>query len=192
MHTNIIKVDKVFSPNNMEKTRPYSRSIKETINSILPDINRSLLPILDNRPIEKALFIAVSADRGMAGGFNANVIKRVWDRCGMEADQNAFAGTRVDGVFKSKWKMRRVLVLRVGIAWVQIHYNASLSAMSYMISCCAHLLWLRFISHKWHLDGSTLDLERGDLLGSLTFPLLFLILELLGCSVFEITPFISG
>ena len=65
------------SQENMEKARPYSRSIKETINSILPDINRSLLPILDNRPIEKALFIAVSADRGMAGGFNANVIKKV-------------------------------------------------------------------------------------------------------------------
>ena len=63
------------SQENMEKSRPYSGSIKNTINSILPDINRSLLPILDRRPIQNALFIAVSADRGMAGGFNANVIK---------------------------------------------------------------------------------------------------------------------
>jgi len=59
----------------MEKSRPYSGSIKETINSILPDIDRSLLPILDTRPIKKGLFVVVSADRGMAGGFNANVIK---------------------------------------------------------------------------------------------------------------------
>ena len=64
------------SQENMEKARPYSRSIKDTINSILPDIDRNLLPILDHRPIEKTLFVAVSADRGMAGGFNANVIKR--------------------------------------------------------------------------------------------------------------------
>ncbi len=63
------------SQENMEKSRPYSGSIKNTINSILPDIDRSLLPILDRRPIQNALFIAVSADRGMAGGFNANVIK---------------------------------------------------------------------------------------------------------------------
>ena len=35
------------SQENMEKSRPYSGSIKDTINSILPDINRSLLPILD-------------------------------------------------------------------------------------------------------------------------------------------------
>ncbi len=63
------------SQENMEKARPYSGSIKDTINSILPDINRSLLPVLDVRPIKKSLFIAVSADRGMAGGFNANVIK---------------------------------------------------------------------------------------------------------------------
>jgi ATP synthase, F1 gamma subunit len=64
------------SQENMEKSRPYSGSIKDTINSILPDINRSLLPILDNRPIQKSLFVAISADRGMAGGFNANVIKK--------------------------------------------------------------------------------------------------------------------
>ena len=64
------------SQESMEKSRPYSGSIKETINSILPDIDRSLLPILDNRPIERALFVCVSADRGMAGGFNANVIKK--------------------------------------------------------------------------------------------------------------------
>ena len=64
------------SQDNMEKARPYSSSMQETINSILPDINRSLLPILDNRPIKKSLFIVVSADRGMAGGFNANAIKR--------------------------------------------------------------------------------------------------------------------
>ncbi len=64
------------SQESMENSRPYSGSIKETINSILPDINRNLLPILDNRPIKKALFIAISADRGMAGGFNANVIKK--------------------------------------------------------------------------------------------------------------------
>ena len=65
------------SQQNMEKSRPYSRSIKETINSILPDIDRTLLPILDSRPAQRSLFVAVSADRGMAGGFNANVIKKV-------------------------------------------------------------------------------------------------------------------
>ena len=64
------------SQESMEKSRPYSSSIRETINSILPDINRNLLPILDRRPIKKSLFISVSADRGMAGGFNANVIKK--------------------------------------------------------------------------------------------------------------------
>ena len=72
------------SQDNMEKARPYSGSMQETINSILPDINRSLLPILDNRPIKKSLFIVVSADRGMAGGFNANAIKRT------ENEINAF------------------------------------------------------------------------------------------------------
>ena len=64
------------SQDNMEKARPYSKSMNDTINSMLLDIDRNLLPILDNRPIKKTLFVAVSADRGMAGGFNANVIKK--------------------------------------------------------------------------------------------------------------------
>ena len=64
----------------MEKARPYSKSMNDTINSMLLDIDRNLLPILDNRPIKKTLFVAVSADRGMAGGFNANVIKKVEKR----------------------------------------------------------------------------------------------------------------
>ena len=37
------------------------------IHHLIPDIDRSLLPILDSRDIKKKLFLVVSADRGMAG-----------------------------------------------------------------------------------------------------------------------------
>ena len=64
------------SQENMEKARPYTNAIEGMIKHLIPDIDRSLLPILENREIKKKLFLVVSADRGMAGAFNSNIIKK--------------------------------------------------------------------------------------------------------------------
>lgn len=64
------------SQENMEKSRPYTNAIEGMINHLIPDIDRSLLPILETREIKKKLFLVVSADRGMAGAFNSNIIKQ--------------------------------------------------------------------------------------------------------------------
>ena len=61
---------------NMEKSRPYTNAIEEMINHLIPDIDRSLLPILETKEIKKKLFLVVSSDRGMAGAFNSNIIKK--------------------------------------------------------------------------------------------------------------------
>ena len=64
------------SQDSMEKARPYTRAIEDTIHHLIPDIDRSILPILDSREFKKKLFVVVTADRGMAGAFNGNIIKR--------------------------------------------------------------------------------------------------------------------
>ncbi len=68
------------SQENMEKSRPYTNSIEQMINHLIPDIDRSLLPILEEREVKKKLFIVVSADRGMAGAFNSNIIKKTEEK----------------------------------------------------------------------------------------------------------------
>ena len=60
---------------NMEQARPYSSRIMKLIQSLLPDIDRSLLPELEIRDINRVLFIVITSDRGMAGAFNTNVLK---------------------------------------------------------------------------------------------------------------------
>ena len=60
---------------NMEVARPYSSRLSELFNSIIHDIDRSLMPELNVRPVERKLFVVITADRGMAGAFNANVLK---------------------------------------------------------------------------------------------------------------------
>tara|TARA_B110000003_G_scaffold248621_1_gene260443 strand:- start:267 stop:1118 length:852 start_codon:yes stop_codon:yes gene_type:complete len=59
----------------MELSRPYSDSLSKVIKNLLPDVDRSLLPLLEIREIKRKAYIVVSADRGLAGAFNSNVLK---------------------------------------------------------------------------------------------------------------------
>ena len=59
----------------MEESRPYSQSLQDVIHHILPDVDRETLPLLDVREIKRKAYVVVSADRGLSGSFNANVLK---------------------------------------------------------------------------------------------------------------------
>lgn len=59
----------------MEQARPYTSALEETINHILPDVDRGDLDLLNVREIKRKAYVIVSADRGLAGGFNSNIIK---------------------------------------------------------------------------------------------------------------------
>ena len=65
------------SQENMEKARPYSERIKDLISHLIEDVDRNLLPLL-NEPetINHHGFIIITADRGLAGAFNTKIIKK--------------------------------------------------------------------------------------------------------------------
>jgi len=42
---------------------------------LLPDIDRDALPLLDVRDVKRKAYVVVSADRGLAGAFNTNLLK---------------------------------------------------------------------------------------------------------------------
>jgi len=59
----------------VENSRPYFNILQETIQKVL-DNTKSLKSIYtENREIKNSLFIVIAGDRGLAGGYNANVIK---------------------------------------------------------------------------------------------------------------------
>ena len=61
---------------NMEKARPYTSKLNNMLNTLIPEIDRSILPELESRvAINHKLFVVITADRGLAGAFNSNVIK---------------------------------------------------------------------------------------------------------------------
>ena len=59
----------------MEQARPYSNSLSEVIEHLLPDIDRERLPLLNLREIKRKAYVVVCADRGLAGAFNTNLLK---------------------------------------------------------------------------------------------------------------------
>jgi F-type H+-transporting ATPase subunit gamma len=59
-------------------TRPYAEQAREVLSYIarLPSTDSALNPLIDPRPeIKRTGILLVTADRGLAGGFNANVIR---------------------------------------------------------------------------------------------------------------------
>ena len=59
----------------MEQARPYTSALEEVIHHILPDIDRVDLDLLQIREIKRKAYVVVSADRGLAGAFNSNILK---------------------------------------------------------------------------------------------------------------------
>ena len=59
----------------MEQARPYTHALEDVIHHILPDVDRNMLDLLEVRDIKRKAYVIVSADRGLAGAFNTNIIK---------------------------------------------------------------------------------------------------------------------
>ena len=58
-------------------TRPYFETLYATINDIIDSTRDFSSPYLTSRPGNKALYIVIAGDRGLAGGYNSNVLKLV-------------------------------------------------------------------------------------------------------------------
>jgi len=56
-------------------TRPYANKINETISHVMAKIENSQEPLLQVHPVEKILIVVVTADRGLCGAFNSNIIR---------------------------------------------------------------------------------------------------------------------
>ncbi|MEK3719119.1 MULTISPECIES: ATP synthase F1 subunit gamma [Paenibacillus] len=60
-----------------EASRPYTDKLKEVVGSIAAGSKGLKHPMLQNREIKKTGYLVVTSDRGLAGGYNANVLRRV-------------------------------------------------------------------------------------------------------------------
>ena len=58
------------------EARPYSTAITQIVRSVAGRMEEPAHPLLARRPEERALLVIVTGDRGLAGAFNANAVRR--------------------------------------------------------------------------------------------------------------------
>ena len=72
----------------MFAARPYARKMMEVLNELASRAPAHAHPLLQERPDGRVLLIVVTADKGLCGGFNANIIRTaarfVEERAGSE------------------------------------------------------------------------------------------------------------
>ena len=67
-------------------SRPYFEILRDTIDDIVDNNRDFSSPYLTAKPVKKVAYIVIAGDRGLAGGYNSNILKLVQSRI---ADQDA-------------------------------------------------------------------------------------------------------
>lgn len=57
--------------------RPYSDKLLEVVSNIASGTNDVSHPMLETRPIKRTGYLVITSDRGLAGGYNANILRKV-------------------------------------------------------------------------------------------------------------------
>ncbi|MGD0962164.1 MAG: F0F1 ATP synthase subunit gamma [Methylomonas sp.] len=76
----------------MQSTRPYSKRISQIINHLALANPEYKHPLMANRDVKRIGLIVISSDRGLCGGLNANLFRKVlqemqqWQNDGIEVD----------------------------------------------------------------------------------------------------------
>ena len=61
-------------------SRPYFEILRDTIDNIVENNRDFSSPYLTARPVKKVAYIVIAGDRGLAGGYNSNILKLVQSR----------------------------------------------------------------------------------------------------------------
>lgn len=62
-----------------EASRPYAEKIREVIENIASGSKGLKHPMLQTREVRRTGYIVITSDRGLAGGYNANLLRKVKD-----------------------------------------------------------------------------------------------------------------
>ncbi|MEW5701451.1 MAG: ATP synthase F1 subunit gamma [Candidatus Zixiibacteriota bacterium] len=74
-----------------ERARPYARKLELILTNLARATQGGATPhpYFDVRPVRKTTIVLVTADRGLCGSFNANLIRRTWQLLGEYDTQSA-------------------------------------------------------------------------------------------------------
>ena len=89
--------------------RPYTRALARVLHSAVVRVPEMVHPLLQRRPEKRVLVLVVSGERGLAGAFNANVIRRTIEflrgRPRQEVEIISLGRKSRDAMRKQPWKV---------------------------------------------------------------------------------------
>lgn len=83
-------------------SRPYFEILRDTIGEIAQSSQQVESPYLQTRPVKHSAFVVIAGDRGLAGGYNSNLLKAA---CGAMAEKNGVVlpvGKKAVDFFKNR------------------------------------------------------------------------------------------
>ena len=90
----------------MFAARPYARKMMEVLNSLASRAEPDAHPLLEDRPHGRVLMVVVTADKGLAGAFNANIIRTAQrflaDQGGRDGVEMTLVGRRARDFFRRR------------------------------------------------------------------------------------------
>lgn len=86
----------------VEETRPYYEITTESVKRILSSSKGMNHPFLVKREVKKTVYIVITADRGLAGGYNSNILRMSEQNINKETDSVIVMGSKGRDFFKRK------------------------------------------------------------------------------------------
>lgn len=86
-----------------EQGRPYFEELIKTMGEIIKATGRSNNPLMEVREGDRKIFIVITADRGLSGGYNSNVIREAVNAIGVKESTSIIAlGSKGRDYFKRR------------------------------------------------------------------------------------------
>jgi F-type H+-transporting ATPase subunit gamma len=100
------------------QARPYARKMGEMLSRLSRGVPRQVHPLLQQRPVRRVELVMITADRGLCGAFNANLLRRALELIREQKARGLEVGLLVVGRKARDFFRRRNIELKK--EWVSI------------------------------------------------------------------------
>jgi len=91
------------------RARPYAKEIRRVLQSAMQRATETQHPLLERRPAQRILLLVLTSDKGLAGAFNTNVLRRATEYLrqlqGKDVQSIAIGRKGVEALRRRKWKL---------------------------------------------------------------------------------------
>ena len=97
------------SESHAKKFQVYASKVRQvTVDLISHDNGPAKNPMMLKRPVKKTGYLVISSDRGLVGGYNANILKAVMSELMKHKDDEAFSVMALGGMGADFFKLRNI------------------------------------------------------------------------------------